>query len=273
MAATEDAASWRSERLSDTRVVVREALVDFAVAPDAYLSRPPGAQVLDGEQYFASLSGDGQWISVCRLDFDAADAAEVLEEVRALLPTARTGWQTPREDLAEALRAAGCRPPEPPLEPRFTALATDCEPPAVDGVEVRRIETFEEHLAGLEIELASANWPEEAAARRRSEAEVSYTRRKKRPGGQWLAYLDGEPVAWGSAIAGSRGLYLSGGATLPEARGHGCYRALVRARWDEAVARDTPGLVVGAQETSRPILERCGFVKVETMYELETDPC
>jgi GNAT superfamily N-acetyltransferase len=197
----------------------------------------------------------------------------VLDEVRALLPSARTGWQTPREDLAEALRSAGCRAPEPPLEPVFTALATDSEPPDVEGVEVRRIETFEQHIAGLEIELASASWSEDGAARRRSEAEVSFARRQARPGGQWLAYVEGRPVAWGSAIAGSRGLYLAGGATLPEARGHGCYRALVRARWDDAVARGTPALAVGAQETSRPILERCGFVKVCTMYELETDPC
>ena len=45
-----------------------------------------------------------------------------------------------------------------------------------------------------------------------------------------------------------------------------------RARWDEAAARGTPALVVQAQETSRPILERCGFEVVCTMYEVEHDP-
>jgi predicted GNAT family N-acyltransferase len=67
-------------------------------------------------------------------------------------------------------------------------------------------------------------------------------------------------------------LLLDGAATLPRARGRGAYRALIAARWDEAAARGTPGLVVQAQETSRPILERCGFAVVCTMYEVEHDP-
>jgi hypothetical protein len=50
-----------------------------------------------------------------------------------------------------------------------------------------------------------------------------------------------------------------------EARGCGVYRALVRARWDEAVARGTPALVVQAGQMSRPILERLGF---ETICEV-----
>jgi GNAT superfamily N-acetyltransferase len=153
----------------------------------------------------------------------------------------------------------------------FTALATDHEPPRVEGIEVRPIERFEDHLIGIEIDLASSTFTEDGAARRRAEAMESYTRRRVRPGGQWLAYLDGRPVAWAGAVAGPRGLYLSGGATLPEARGRGCYRALIRARWDHAVALGTPALAVGAQETSRPILERCSFERVCTMYELETD--
>ena len=68
------------------------------------------------------------------------------------------------------------------------------------------------------------------------------------------------------------GLFLSGAATHPDARGRGCYRALIRARWDEAVRLGTPALVVHAQETSRPILESVGFERVCTMYELESGP-
>jgi GNAT superfamily N-acetyltransferase len=138
--------------------------------------------------------------------------------------------------------------------------------PAEAGRHVR------DFLDGLEIELASAAWTEAGAARRRADAASTFERRLARPGGEWLALLDGEPVAWASAIAGPRGLYLAGGATLPAARGRGCYRALVRARWDEAVRRGTPALAVGAQDSSRPILERCGFEAVCTMYEVESDP-
>ena len=50
-----------------------------------------------------------------------------------------------------------------------------------------------------------------------------------------------------------------GGATLPEARGRGVYRALVAARWEDAVARGTPALVTQAGAQSRPILARLGF--------------
>jgi len=38
--------------------------------------------------------------------------------------------------------------------------------------------------------------------------------------------------------------------------------ALVRAHWDEAVARDTPALVVQAGTMSAPILRRLGFEQV-----------
>lgn len=228
-------------------------------------------RVVDDERFHATISGDGRWIGICRLRFAPEAATGVLAEIRALQPGARTGWQTPDVELAGALRAAGCRAPDPPLEPVFTALATDREPPRVEGIEVRLIDSFEDHLVGIEIELASSTFTEDGAARRRAEAMESYARRRVRPGGQWLAYLDGRPVAWAGAVAGPRGLYLSGGATLPEARGRGCYRALIRARWDHAVALGTPALAVGAQETSRPILERCSFERVCTMYELETD--
>ena len=55
---------------------------------------------------------------------------------------------------------------------------------------------------------------------------------------------------------------LFGGATLPEARGRGAYRALVAARWEDAVARGTPVLVTQAGAMSRPILARLGFREV-----------
>jgi hypothetical protein len=51
-------------------------------------------------------------------------------------------------------------------------------------------------------------------------------------------------------------------------RGRGIYRALVRARWDEAVRRGTPALVVQAGRMSKPILERLGFETVCEMHAL-----
>ena len=171
-------------------------------------------------------------------------------------------------DIVERLRAAGAHDRGAPFDHEFTALATEREPPRVAGIEVRRVETYEDFLAGLEVVIAASPQAVEWAAEQRADAEGTWSRRRQRPGGEWLAYLDGRPVAYAGAVAGPSGLFLTGGSTVPEARGRGCYRALIRARWDDAVRRGTPALVVHAQETSRPILEHVGFERVCTMYEL-----
>ena len=75
-------------------------------------------------------------------------------------------------------------------------------------------------------------------------------------------------MAYAGAIAGRCGVFLTGGVTIPEARGRGAYRALVRARWDEAVRRGTPALVVHAEDASRRVLERIGFQHVCQIVEL-----
>lgn len=77
-------------------------------------------------------------------------------------------------------------------------------------------------------------------------------------------------MAWAAAEIADGGLFLSGGATLPGARGRGCYRALVRARWDEAMRLGLPGLAVQSQYgSSAPILRRLGFVEVATVHTLQ----
>jgi hypothetical protein len=66
----------------------------------------------------------------------------------------------------------------------------------------------------------------------------------------------------------AEGLLLYGGATAPDARGRGAYRALLRARWDEAVALGTPALITQGGSMSRPILERTGFEAVGHVHML-----
>jgi len=81
-------------------------------------------------------------------------------------------------------------------------------------------------------------------------------------GAVYLARIDGEPVAAAQAVFTDHGMVMSGGATLPAARGRGAYRALVAARWRDAVARGVPVLVTQAGAMSRPILRRLGFREV-----------
>jgi GNAT superfamily N-acetyltransferase len=77
-----------------------------------------------------------------------------------------------------------------------------------------------------------------------------------------VAYLGGQPVSYGrfQITPGSRFGGLWGGATVPEARGRGCYRALVASRAAEARTRGLTWLMVDANPvTSYPILRRLGF--------------
>jgi hypothetical protein len=88
----------------------------------------------------------------------------------------------------------------------------------------------------------------------------------------FLASVEGRPAATATAVLADRGVFMIAGSTLPWARGRGCYRALVRARWDLAVERGTPALVTHAVPgTSYPILERLGFEDVCTLRRLRED--
>ena len=86
----------------------------------------------------------------------------------------------------------------------------------------------------------------------------------------FLAFVDGEPVGSARTAYLEQGaVLLISGAVLERARGRGAYRALVRARWDDAAERGTPALIVHAGRMSRPILERLGFQAVAEIDVLE----
>jgi len=204
---------------------------------------PADGTVVDDPRFYLTVWADGAHANVCRI------AGDVFDDVVALAPRARIVWITDEAHEAE-LRAHGCRDQDPPLTSYITAMATETAPPAVDGVEVR--------LAAEAVarDVASRGWGQPM--------DVSEG---------WVAYVDGEPVAYANAIACTHGLFLTGGVTVPEARGRGAYRALVRARWDEAVRLGTPALVVHAEEASRRVLERIGFRRVAAIVELVSDAC
>jgi GNAT superfamily N-acetyltransferase len=237
-------------------------LRSFALDPPAYLPPQPGATVLDDPSFHLTVSPDGLHATVCRLR--TGRVAGVFGEVRAHAPRARVVWITDGSCEPE-LRALGCHDQDPPLTSYVTALATVEPPPTVAEIEVRRVETYADFLVALGV--ASAGWQTDMSR----DAAAAWQRHLERPGGDWVAVLDGRPVAYGGAIAGPRGLFLTGGVTHPDARGRGAYRALVRARWDEAVQRGTPGLVVHAEEASRRVLERIGFERVGNVVELVAD--
>ena len=161
-------------------------------------------------------------------------------------------------DLVSRLVASGAH-----IEPGgLTAMVLDHEPPpAPAGIEIRPVRTFEEFVRSQEITGAGFGFSEAEVAAERAAYRGSWDHWRAEPDRLFLvAWLDGRPIAEAGMAATLAGPFaLSGGATLPDARGHGAYRALVRARWDEAVRRGASALVVQASPMSRPILERSGF--------------
>ncbi len=198
------------------------------------------------------------WNVAQRFRLRDADVEPVRDEIHARLRTkGRTGctWEvgthaTP-DDLVERLLALGLVDDEPtPLA--VGMVLTSAPAQAASQVEVRRAETYEEQLAASRIAAVAFGGPEPTeVSLERDPANVVY-----------LAYLDGEPVARASGSFSQHGVTLFGGATLPEARGRGAYRALVAARWEDAVDRGTPLLVTQASPMSRPILAQLGFREV-----------
>ena len=127
--------------------------------------------------------------------------------------------------------------------------------------------TFEEVIDGLRIDAVATGLPADEldalleAAPRLFEAE-------RRDGHLTFLAFDQTGMAIGMALAlvSPLGLELAAASTLPEHRGRGAYRALVHARWLEAVRRGTPALAVQAGANSRPILQRLGFQTVCTLH-------
>jgi GNAT superfamily N-acetyltransferase len=146
-------------------------------------------------------------------------------------------------DLPERLLGAGLEPEEE--ETVVVAEAASIPPPPAD-VELRIVtEEFvdlaQRVFGGRRFEL-----PEKAVA--------------------VVVVVDGEAVSGGRVdleddveFAG-----LFGGVTLPEYRGRGFYRATVAKRAEIARERGYRWLYVDALPTSRPILERNGFVRLTT---------
>jgi ribosomal protein S18 acetylase RimI-like enzyme len=168
------------------------------------------------------------------------------------------GWRAEPADLGGRLEVLGV--PRSTDPPTLTGMTCDTAPPAEAAIDVRRVETLDEYLAVMEVDWAAWNVPAaERDDRRRREIERFEPMMETGSVHHFAGLLDGTPVGIGRAIDMDGAVALFGGAVLPAARGRGVYRALVRARWDHAVERGTPLLVVQAGPMSAPVLDGLGF--------------
>ena len=185
--------------------------------------------------------GDG-WSAVIRPPADG-DVGRLIARMREL--PGHVEWKYYSHDgpeLRERLVAAGLEPDD---EETVVVAEAASIPPPPDDVELRVVTDEFVDLAarvfGSRFEL-----PEKAVA--------------------VVAVVDGGAVSGGRVDLedGVEFAGLFGGVTLPEFRRRGLYRAVVAKRAELARERGYRWLYSDALPTSRPILERLGFVAITT---------
>jgi GNAT superfamily N-acetyltransferase len=240
--------------------VLREA----AEYPNSFVALEPGAERIETDWFTLCMDRIKGSNTVQRQRFAADELDDVLEEARSLLRArgrTKTQWEigskAQPDGLVDLLLTRGLRRDD---EPYAVGLVLDEEPPpAPSGVKARLVRTFAEFSEASELQWKAFGLPPDELAERRAALHERWSSQSLVTHAAWI---DGQLVGAGTSCPTPHGLALFGGATLPEARGRGAYRALVRARWEHACASDTPALLTQAGAMSRPILERLGFRRV-----------
>ena len=236
--------------------------LELAENPNTYVPLRPGHERVVTDRYVVWFGGgDRPDLNVaqrCRFRAEELDEvrAEIHEHVRRRGRTAcswEIGSSATPTDLVERLLELGLEEDDEPLR---VGMALTVEPPEVPDVEVRRAESDDERRLAARLGAAVFGTPYVEPPPPDPDTIL------------YLAYLDGRPVARATGSFSEHGVNLSGGAVVADARGRGAYRALVRARWDDAVARGTPLAVTDAGSQSRPILARLGFRELCTIRAL-----
>jgi GNAT superfamily N-acetyltransferase len=164
-------------------------------------------------------------------------------------------------DLPDRLRAAGFVPEATETVMIAPVPAVAAEPSLPEGVAVR--EVAERRDFGRIAQLEEAVWGEEHGG-----LDDLADEREADPGSLRIFVAEAGDVTvcagWMRFPSGTEFATLWGGATMPEWRGRGIYRALVAHRAGLAAARGRRYLEVDASDDSRPILERLGFAAVTT---------
>jgi GNAT superfamily N-acetyltransferase len=255
------------------RVSVAPELRGLAEHSNTYTPLGAGERRLEDPRFVVWMGpSPSPWSTVVQRLRLGDDVEPVVDEIRALLGVLdrprRCQWEVSETatpgDLYDRLLGLGF---ERDPEPIAVGMVLTREPPAgPDEVAIRRVETLDDFRASEEIARIAFGVPEADREAMRARDEHAFELLRTSPNSAvYLAELDGVAVASSRATFASAGVVLNSGATLPEARGRGCYRALVRARWEEGRRRGAPALVTQAGAQARPILNGLGFVEVATI--------
>jgi hypothetical protein len=244
-------------------------LREVAEYPNSFGPLGPGGERLDTGRYTLCIGSGKKWNTVQRQRFPLDEVDEVIAEVRAALRErgrTQTQWEvgsSAPSGLVDALLERGIARDK---EPYAVALVLTHEPPDIASMfTARRVETFDEYVDANAVQWEAFEMPPEDIAESRQLLPKLY---RETPNVTHAVWLGGEIVCVGTSAPTQHGFLLYGGATLPRARGHGAYKALNRARWDDAVAHGTPALITQGGSMSRPILEKLGFERVGEVHML-----
>ena len=247
-------------------------LREIAEYPNCFGPLGPRDERIDTGRYTLCMGAAASWNTVQRQRFPLDELDEVLAEVRSTLRErgrTKTQWEVGSSAPAGLVEALLERGVARDRDSYAVALVLTREPPPVPpGLVARRVTSYDDFVAACEVQWEAFEATPDEIAEARAVLEERWS---ESPTLRHAVWLDGELVSTGTAAPTEHGLLLYGGATRPSARGRGAYRALLRARWDDAVARGTPALITQGGSMSRPILERVGFERVGEVHMLMDD--
>ncbi|MEO7269486.1 MAG: GNAT family N-acetyltransferase [Knoellia sp.] len=212
-------------------------------------------------------------------DLDTGEGPATEDSVRGLVEAAlghyravpeilKVEWKTRGHDhapgLHEALVAAGfeAQESESVMIGDAALLALDLELP--QGVTVRQL--HDEADVRAMVRMQGEVFGDDEAETDAMYEEIIHRLRTRTDMEMWVAEEGGEILSAGrlEPVEGTEFAGIWGGATRPEHRGRGIYRALTAARARSAIAQGKRWINSDSTEFSRPILERSGLIKVST---------
>jgi GNAT superfamily N-acetyltransferase len=244
------------------RVDTRAVLAAFDEQMRRSVRPSPGARVEIDERVTRQVAEDGSWAAVLWSRLAAEDADAVIAAEIARAPATYFEWKQYAHDgppdLAARLAGAGLT-----VEPAETVMVADLAdldlaPVVPDGL--RLVPVDDEAGVDAMVDVHLAVFGDVHPGTR--EAVLASLALEPRPVEAVVACAGSTPVSAGRVEfhEGTEFASLWGGGTLPGWRGHGVFTALVAWRAHRARERGFRYLQVDALPTSRPILQRLGFV-------------
>ena len=213
-------------------------LREIAEYPNSFGPLGPRDERIETDRYTLWMGSGKNWNTVQRQRLDPDEIDETLDEVRTLLRErgrdGRNGRSAARRDRrtsSTGSSSAGSSATRSRTPWRsFSRTHRRRHRPEIVA---RRVESFDEYAAANAVQWEAFETPADEIEESRAKLEERWN---ETVNVMHAAWLDGEIVAAGTSAVTEHGLLLYGGATSPRARGRGAYRAVLNARWEEAVA-------------------------------------